>query len=973
MTRRVSGWLAHALAWTLLVTGMAVLYLRHQDREDAEPAKATTSTYATMPFASTLSLQGADRGRVGSAFQFAAEGFSAVGVASVTLYDGARAVDTVVPDGTGQVPLVLPALSVGRHTVHAAVTDKDGKVSDTAPVQVLVGVAPGREDVPVEVPVLPGETPTDVSERLGVPVENLLTGARKIDPKVPLPTGVRVVAVVPPDAGIDLLRGESPVVTAGHDPGPLTLTAQEHPCGVELTAEGADGKVTFFRGSGGTGGWVQIGRPQGDGKTTIDGLTPGQHVFFARADQGAGYVTSGQVSVIFPDNCGDDDGWTGTASIEDGDLIIPKDAPGAFVLLSVNGTTWHRVPASQDEFFYAHQRTSLAHLLPSLAGNRLQLQVFSVTNDIGPMQVASGELRVPTDRTIASYIGEPSAVSLTVDTKSGPASGITLESTDKTLDFTWNGASKATTRVRWQVLTTRTTASDLSLNPPGLLASGVSEASDTGNLGDRSGTFSIDTASIPRADREAPGVKGSGTAVALRPPAIGGVLNTEPAYASIVPVSDLTEAAAPVDLPVEGSTVFVRVVPETGPAAASPSVFVSLPAHQSVKKGVDFNVNTVKVDAGRAANPKFAGCAQVEVPWGKFLPPDPFTSGDGVGTAEEFDRYYAGHHYPQSGLYCPGDWPPPEECDEWYCEVGEFLYDAAGVLIGFVVEVYSIVSHVYNGLIDGVVNVLTELNPICAALGAGGEGKAAKSCKTVTGFATKAAISAVLTTVGLPPSLPSIEELEAIASGELDALAVELMKGLGVPCDAVTPPDGFDDALAVAGEKLNAPVLSAAADPCLAVAHLLIANVRKAAVASAQQGLAASSGMPDFPDIEGLTMKADPRGLSDPMKVEVSITVRDVDADTTGLDCSAVAYRPATAGGPGYGLQSIGPYGFFRFTLSPTNATGRTFKGTGVRYPIDGGVVAEGAQFPVTVGPNQPTGCRFATTVETGTVRAPDQ
>ncbi|KRA38969.1 MULTISPECIES: hypothetical protein [unclassified Nocardioides] len=967
MTRRVGIWLAHVVAWSLLVTGVTVLYLRHQDVKDDGAAEPSAAKYASMPFASTLSLDGAGQGMVGSTFRFSAEGFSNAGIAAVTLYDGARVIDTVAPGGSGQIPLVLPALSVGRHTVHAAVTDKDGKVSQTAPVQVLVGVAPGKDDVPVEVPTLPDETLDDVATRIGVPATNLLVDRKVVRAGQPIPIGTHVFATIPPDAGVGLLTGNSPVITPGAAAGDFELTASLDdaggPCAVVLETSGAKGEVTFYRAGGTSAGWVQFGKPKANGWTAGIDLAPGTHVFFARS----GGLDSNQVSVVVPESCAASSGWTGDASIVDGELILPPGTTGSvFLLLSVDGQTWQRLPASQDELIAVGERTSIAHLLPALAGNRLQLQVIRIT-EASALTVASGELVLDSDRTIASVIGEPSALSLSVKGPDGPTNGIQLASEDKSLDFTWTGASKATTRVRWQVLSSVSGSGNLSLNPPGLLASGVSEVSGDGADGGVSGTFTINTADLPRADKPAAGSgKGTGgTALALKPLSLGGPLSDKPDFASIVPVSDLDVVAPPVELPVEGSTVHVRVVAVEGPAAAAPSVFLTLPHHQSATGGVDFNVNSVKVDVGRAPNPKYAGCLDVKVPWGPGGLPFPSTANL---SHEALLAYGMSRLYQVPGSYCPGAFPPPKACDEWYCKVGRFIRDAAGVVVGVVVELYSLVSHAYNSVISTVVDVLTQLNPVCAVLGAAGEGEAAKDCTTVTGYATNAAITAVLASVGLPPSLPSGEELEAIAAGELDKLAVIAMKQFGVPCDTVKAPAGFDDALEVAGDQLNAPVIAAAADPCAAVAHLLIGTVATAAKASAQESAAAASGLPYVPGIAGFTMTPDPRSATDPLKVEVSLTVRDTDADTTGLVCTV---RVRKADRPGN--QDIGPYWTFTIPLEPVG-NGRTFKGAGGSYPhASPSALTAGTTYDVDVREEQPTGCRFADQTQTVSLRAPDQ
>ncbi|HVK30010.1 MAG TPA: hypothetical protein VM575_16840, partial [Nocardioides sp.] len=260
-------------------------------------------------------------------------------------------------------------------------------------------------------------------------------------------------------------------------------------------------------------------------------------------------------------------------------------------------------------------------------------------------------------------------------------------------------------------------------------------------------------------------------------------------------------------------------------------------------------------------------------------------------------------------------------------------------------------------------------NPLCVALGAASSG-AGDGCETVVGFATRAAVTAVLASVGLPPSLPTTEQLEAMAAGELDALAVEVMKQLGVPCDSAKAPSGFDTALAEAGSALDAPVLGAAADPCLAVAHLLIGEVRERAVADAERALADASGLPSFPSVEGFTMTADPRGRTDPLTVDVVASVAEANADPTGIFCQVVVHDPHRKG-----IQSVGPYGSFLIRLEPSSKDGRTWSGRGVRMPSGTDVVTrlQGASYDVGVRSQHPSECRIPDTSGTVALRAPDE
>lgn len=932
----------------MLVGGVTFLTLRYVGRDDVDRVgDAASPRYATMPFPTTLSLAGPDRGRIGSQFRFSVETFAEADVRSITLYDGAHPVDMIEAPTPGRATsLALPGLSVGRHLVHATVTDVDGETASTAPMSVLVGEAPGEDPVPVEVPTAPGERLPDVATRLGLPRADLLAVA-----------GGRVVALVAPDAGIDVVEGDAASVTLGPNLGALAITADGRGCGVRLLASNATEPVTFFRGGGSTNGWLQLGRARTDGTLDVADLSPGAHVFFARSDGS----DSEPVEVTVPDRCATAYGWTGNASIVDGELVLAQPVSNAFLHLSVDGKPWIRVPASQDEAIDAGTRTSIAHLLPALQGTHLQLEVWSFQGDI-PIRRAAGDLKVPGDAAISDVVGAPSAVSLTVATAAGERTGVQLDSQDEELTFTWTAASTAVSRVRWQVLVADRSSSDLSRAPSGLLATGVSE-------GERTGSFTIDTADIPRADAipAASGGAGgkAGTAIALQPPQSTGTLSTQASYGAIVPVSTLTSVAEPVELPVAGSAVFVRVVTEDGPAAASPDVVVHLPTPQSAATGVDFEVTNIRADAGNAPNPAAVGCLLVDVPWNAKGDEPGY---DAAADPWAFTRGVAKAFYPKDGTWCPGAFPPPAGCDAWYCEVVDFVVDAAGAIVAVVVQVYELVSYAYNSAIETVVDVVSKLNPLCVALGAAGGG-AGKSCETVTGFATRAAITAVLASVGLPPSLPTVGQLEAIAAGELDQLAVEVMRQLGVPCDTVRAPDGFDAALEVAGDELDAPVLADASDPCLAVAHLLIGEVRARATADGQRALADASGLPSFPQVAGFSMKADPRGQVDPLEVEVAARVVEGNADPSGVFCQVIFYDPHRTG-----LQRVGPFHPQTIRLTPSSADGRTWSGTGVRVAAPGPTLVQdlqGGAWDLAIRSYHPATCHIEATTTTVVVGPP--
>jgi hypothetical protein len=948
-----------------------------------------------MPFPSTVSVVGPSTVQVGQQVRLSAGGSSDAPIERVDLFDGARRVASVPgPRAASAASVSMPALSVGQHLVHVQVTDAAGAVSRSAPVSVDVAPAPGDQPVPVEVQADEGETIAELAERFDVEPEALVVAPAVASVDDEVPAGATVVIDVPPDAGGDLAGGTAAAVVApSPSPGAsdeLALTAEVAGCSgkVRLAATGAKGAVTFFRTSAGVAGWVQAGTTEGDG--AVDVATPGSgtHVFYAQR----GARTSGEVAVVVPPACDADLGWTGDASIVDGILTLPQSYQHVYLYLSVGGS-WQRVPASQDQFIPAGVRTDISSLLPALSGQRLDLQVWRVFGDNFTTQVASGSLEVPEGQTMADVVGEPNAISLSVDGPDGPATGIRLDSEDRILKFRWTAASPRANEVVWQVLTTPLPTSNRSLAPDGLLATGVSERTASGAEGG-TGDFLVRTNEIPRRPGTTattpttpapPSGSGGGGLMLLKPPSVATSIGAPggSAFAATVAL-DAVEAAQVLEsiaaLPAPGDQVHVRVlsVPDGSTvASASPTIPVQLPVPQSVETGLDFRVDAVDIDAGRAPNPAFARCVAVTTPWSATLPGS-FTSSFGVNgvpvsqvkTPEERNAEVASAFYPTSRTYCPGDFPPPEACDAWYCDVYEVVVDAAGFVVGIVVQLYEVVSYAYGGVIDGVVAAIAKFNPVCLALTAADDG-AGNGCEAVAGIVARTAITAVLASFGLPPSLPDVDQLAAIAEGDLAALGKELMEQAGIPCDSLSAPPGFGDAVNGMGGELGVPAQAGAAldDPCLAVAGMMIGAVIDEAQAAAAQTVAAAAGLPAFSGIDGFAMVPDPRGQSEPMVVRVDASLAQETADGTGAVCFV---RVGDA--DDLNRSRVGPFSRRSFLMEeaePVDGKGR-WSGS-VVLPVDGSLAnpvgaLQGAVLDVGVRSEYPSACDVPLTRRTAAV-----
>ncbi|RJS45480.1 hypothetical protein D4739_04090 [Nocardioides cavernaquae] len=992
--------MVHVLALVLVLSG--VIAVLHRSGVVDLPGRDDTPRLESWAFPSVLNVVGPQTTSVGGSVPLLASSYGASPAKRVRLFDGARQVGQSDGVGTaGAVRLDFPALSVGSHLVHIEVESTDGEISRSVPVAIAVAPgaqrkaqpkaqpkahpkaqpkahqAPGQTQspepdqdfIPVPVQVFDGEGAKDVAARLGLPADQLVVSRRK------------AIALVAPDAGVAAITGSSAVVDVPDLPARLALTAEPTGCGVELKAANRSGEVTFWHSSSSIPGWAEVSGATRD-RAAIKLLAAGPHLFHATDDEGV----SGQVQVTVPASCAERAGWKGNASIVNGILKTPAGA--GWLLLSVDGRPWLRVPQSPSQSLPLYPGANVAAYLPALDGHRLDLEVWKGTKEFEnpPTEpLATGSLTVPEGVRLADIVGEPSALTLTSADISNYPPVIDTGHDHRSIDFSWQAASSRVDRVVWQVIAGPIDPNDLSLVPPGLIAAGIADADGgTAKDGGRAGTFSIDTAKIPldaseplSSEYDATPAQ-PGVAQILAPPidAASAPTLAGAKYGKITPVTDLGSAVMnPVTLPREGDEVHVRVLTDPkNPWAASAPVTLRMPTHETKSSQVSVTLDEVRVDAGRAPYAPAMGCVYVDVPWqGTQLRPE--MPNGMFQTAEAWDSYYekssiaaASAYYPVSGVHCPGEFAPAE-CDDLICGAIEFVVDAAGVVVGFIIEAVSLVSYVYNGVINAVVEAIAKYNPLCVGLGAaGGDDEA---CATVVGIATRAAVTAALASVGLPPALPSGDALVAAASGEFAQLGADLMASAGIPCEEVKAPPGFGAALDQASSALDAPkVGNAAEDPCLAVATLLLDSVRDQVGAEAMSTVGSASGLPSFPGVEGFTMTPDPRAELQPLRVDVKAHLTKASADGTGVVCKVRVVMPNTSGQ----FRSIPPWGSWVFGMreqTPIDGKGAWAGGSalGVNRNSYADAVAQLQPRTVDVQVEAASGCTFEPRVVAATIR----
>ena len=983
--------LAYVTAGAVLIAGVAVQIRHHADggREQTEAAPA--AVYAAMPFEATMSQVSAPVTTVGGSMMFSVGGFSKSGIDHIDLYDGARMVArSPGPKYSSEASLSAPALSTGEHLVHAELVDGKGHVTKTAPSTVGVAPGPGGQRAAL-VTLLPGETREAVAKRLGLAPDAVSepepppAGAGPDEPEADGPEADGPEADGPEADGPEASDAATVVVTVdaqiegGDDRGvreavvqaPAQVTAERGaPAAPTTKVDGCSVKVsstkgaTIFRAGSGTSGWVKAG----SGTAVIDPMGGSAQSVFARDPGG----DSSTVSVQMPPACQAATGWTGNASIVNGTLNLDQPNGSTFLYLTQSSKRWIRIPSNPNETFKAGVHTDIANMLPALAGRSLDLQVWKAGEF--PKQVASGKLQVPEGQTLNSVVGEPAA--LTLGLAGEPTrTAVELGSTDEKLTFAWDAASDSTDRIQWQLLAGKPSPADGSLAPTQLLATGQSLAIPNSRVG-RRGTFVLDTADIIRrpgslptkSGEQAGGAGQPGALKVLKPPVAGAgaTLPSSASFGALVPAGtgDPVVQAASI-LPKPGDTVWVRALANPtkgGPTSTSNSYPVTLPVPQSTETGVDFTVDSLTIDPGRAPNPTWTGCQQVTVPWAAG---EPSASLENPGMT--FQRDVARRFYPVSGSYCARDFPPPTRCDEWYCKA----YYAAAAGVAFVIDLaaqaWDIISYAYNSVITAVVDTFAKYNPICLTLAAADEG-AGDGCAAVASVVAGVAVTAVLASFGLPPSLPTSAQVKALADGEVALLAVELMKQAGIPCDSLKADPAFADAITSAGGELGAPseATGAAADPCLAVAKILISSVKK----QVSSATAAASGLPYF-DIPGFEMAPDKRGLADPLLVQLSAHVTEADADATGAVCRVQMRDPANKldHGPT-------PYAWETFVLTedePLDGTGSwSGAGTSQEAAVDPVAALTDANIAVETRSVYPSPCDIPPATATKRVAPPD-
>ncbi len=659
-----------------------------------------------------------------------------------------------------------------------------------------------------------------------------------------------------------------------------------------------------------------------DGMFNLD-IPPGAKTILARSGNRVsapiGLVSSGCTGTT-----------TGTMSLVDGILTLPEEGGNVFLYLVADGYQAVRVPVTPQATLKVGRVSNIAAYLPGV-GNTTKGHI-EAWRQLGTTATKFAEADVTGG--FATIIGQPNAATLEMDLGGGAWGTIDVDDTAPTpKTFRWTTASSQVQHVLWQVLRFPLSPANTELTPAGTLAVGI--ASRTG----APSSFTVqakDLDPIPAPGTPGPttATGGSGGSTPTAPTggwAVGPSLSAVSQLVANTPTSGGTSLSPKALSTVFGpdgeqkvsdaeleqflqamvagvnGRVYIRIIglgPDGSPSgfgpigAASNLVAYDPPAAQ-VAVGPRFALANSSVSVGWRPNEDLRGCIRVtQVPWtGRLLSgkaqltvPQPTAHPLSVASMSEF--------YPVPGMYCPGDFGVADDCDLW-CQLNT-LGDLAATI-------WDKVAAAYNGIIDGASSLVADYNPICLGIGSLSSGEAAQVCREITKVAAAVAIAAVLQAVGLPPALPTSDQLIKLGQGQLEEAALAGLNYIGVPCDDLTVSGFAEDKARELAAKNDFPMPDEGkpVGVCEVIIHAAIEAVRKKAEEEMTKTLVESSGLPNDPSIIGLTIIPEPRAWMPPAIITATLVVDPAtipaDVDRQGLTVSI----PVTGSGYHYGSGTL--------------------------------------------------------------------
>ena len=617
--------------------------------------------------------------------------------------------------------------------------------------------------------------------------------------------------------------------------------------------------------------------------------------------------TSPPMPISIPISCFGE--WAGDATLIDGVLTTTKANGPIYVYVTGRNPqdkapTSVRVPVADQTYINQTQPSvDISPYLPSLPGEyaaQVFLEVYGQPSTAGgqaPLLARGTFTRTGTPTGHA--FGAARAIQLEgklTEGGQGESTWGTVIVDDKkprALDLRWQTGDSSVDHVVWQVLSVPLSPANADLNNPFVLATGI--AGRTANYGWQS--FQIPARSLDAGASAKGGAGWTNRPGTADPNALatggagggggggagGGGSGADPSVAGATQFGTLGAPGA-------NGRVYIRVIgvgkPSTSPTSptglaglGTASTLVAYdPPRAAAGPSPTFTIKSIKLTLPNRPYPPNGACIRVtQTPWdasGKLSISQPGASPVEIKAAQAF--------YPTPGMYCPWDFGY-NACD---------LACSAGEIINYLAKTWDFVAVLYNKIIDTAAGLIAKLNPICVGAGLAGADSVQSACEKITKVVANVAIAAALTSFGLPPSLPTSSQVAALAQGNLEAAALLALQQAGVPCDSLTLDSGTADAAAYAakeaGVALPDPGPSGQLGACQVLIHLVAEKFKAQVVEATSKQAAASTGMPEFPTITGLTVIPEPTGWLQPATLAVVASL-DVASVPPGFDLNGYA------------------------------------------------------------------------------------
>jgi len=452
-------------------------------------------------------------------------------IKSVEFWTDGRLFDTQIPPADRQIFYKVwfwMPLEEGTHAVFARATDVNGKVGDSNAVHVLASAAAGLLTVQT---ALGDETIQSLADQNGLTPEQIAAANPSLDPAGPVAPGTQIFIPgnpfslpsinTPPD-----LSPEGGPVIAAEEGGPggasflienilnrntnaptaPLLSASTKDCSVTLTIQdNSDNEDGFFvyslpQTSVSFTRLTSLKSHTGTGSLQFTLQNQAGYLqFFVASYNSGGESASSPVAVnVTGSQCGPVQlvGLPGNLQFQNGSLTIMNKVQLAYLYFSINGCAWQRLPAGHEFWDPASGPVNLkAALDPLLAEHTpatLDMDVWGWSGDklvhLGLLHDAANSptLEICNLGAIVGCGGDQGDLQWRTDVVVDP------DQADPTRKLNWTADGSDITYAIWQVSSKPFPAQYSVGAPPGLLISGISEATASMDGTFSYGSFIID-------------------------------------------------------------------------------------------------------------------------------------------------------------------------------------------------------------------------------------------------------------------------------------------------------------------------------------------------------------------------------------------------------------------------------------------------------------------------------------------------